>query len=134
MTTTQTLIDTGIATVQRTGPDRVEVHFKPGACLTVPGVHEMLLARQTLANGVRSRVLFVFSTEETDFDLSMITTNHYAGLPVEQFTLATAWATRNEHNDRFTRLYFAYFPSPVPNAIFQEEAQARAWLDAQVVA
>ncbi|HRH70132.1 MAG TPA: hypothetical protein PLB89_11545 [Flavobacteriales bacterium] len=131
--TTQTLIDTTVATVQRTGPDRLEVRFKPGTTLTVPGIQEVLKARQALGNGVRSRVLFVFTTDETDFDMTRITTHYYAGLPVEQFTLATAWATRNEHNDRFARLYFAYFPSPVPNAIFREEREAVAWLDAQVV-
>lgn len=133
MTTSQTIIETTIATVQRTGPDRVDVRFKPGTTLTVPGIQEIVQARQALADGARSRVLFVFATDGTDFELSMITTNYYAGLPVEEFTLATAWATRNEHNDRFARLYFAYFPSPVPNALFQEEAEAIAWLDAQVL-
>ena len=132
MTTTRNIIETTIATVQRMGTDRVDVRFRPSTTLTVSGIQEIVQARQAMANGTRSRVLFVFTTDGTDFDMSMITTNYYAGLPVEQFTLATAWATRNEHNDRFARLYFAYFPSPVPNAIFQEEAEAVAWLDAQV--
>jgi len=60
--------------------------------------------------------------------MSMITPDHYNGRPVEQYTTAVAWVVRNEHNERFTRLYFAYFQSPVPSAIFMEEEEARAWL------
>ena len=68
----------------------------------------------------------MFTAKGTDFDMSKITTDYYAGLPVEQFTLATAWATRNEHNDRSSRLVRP-FPRSGVHAIFQEEAEARAW-------
>ncbi|MBK8341221.1 MAG: hypothetical protein IPK99_15085 [Flavobacteriales bacterium] len=37
-TTDKPLIETLIATVQRTSPDLVEVRFKPGAVLTIPGI------------------------------------------------------------------------------------------------
>ncbi|MBK6540184.1 MAG: hypothetical protein IPG10_02650 [Flavobacteriales bacterium] len=122
------LIDTLIATVQRTSPDLVEVRFKPGAVLTISGITAVLRAREELGRTASHCALIVFPEEETDFDMSMITMDHYKGRPVVEFTQAVAWVVRNEHNERFTRLYFAYFPSPVPSAIFMEEAEARAWL------
>jgi len=124
-----TTIDTPIATIQRTAEDLVEVRFKPGVVLTVAGITAILQARQQSAGGVPLRVLIVFPTDEMDFDMSMITTDHYRAVPVEQFTRAVAWAAQNAHNERFCQLYFAYFPSPVPSAIFITEAEACAWLD-----
>ena len=122
------LIDTLIATVQRTSPDLVEVRSKPGAVLSIPGITAVLHAREELGRIGSHCALIVFPEEETDFDMSLITEDHYGGRPVVEFTEAVAWLVRNEHNERFTRLYFAYFPSPVPSAIFMEEAEARAWL------
>lgn len=126
-----TTIDTPIAVIERSAPDLVEVRFKPGVVLSVSGINALLDARERMAEGVPSRVLIMFPASEMDFDMAMITTDNYRGRPVEQHSKAVAWVTRNAHNDRFTRLYFAYFPSPVPSAIFGEEAEARAWLEAQ---
>ncbi len=129
MNTAQVPIDTPIATVQHIATDLVEVRLKPQHTLSVAGIGAILKARELLGYGAPSRVLFMFPAEETDFDLNMITTDHYQGRPVEQFTRAIAFVFRNAHNERFGRLYFAYFPSPVPSAMFMEEAEARAWLD-----
>ena len=122
-------IDTPIATIQRTADDLVEVRFKSGVTLTVAGITAILSARQQASAGVALRVLIVFPTDEMDFDMSMITKDHYSTVPVEQFSRAIAWATLNDHNHRFCELYFAYFPSPVPSAIFSTEEQARKWLE-----
>ena len=131
MTTLPALIDTPLATVQLSAPDLVEVRFKPGCTLTVAGITAILTVREELGRSGAHRVLFVFPNEETDFEMSMITKDHYQGRPVQEFTRAAAWATRNEHNERFARLYFAYFPSPVPSAILTEEGEARDWLEKQ---
>lgn len=125
------LINTPLATVQRTAPGWVEVRFKLGAVLNVAGIAAILNERDQLAREGPDKVLIVFPPEELDFEMSMITTDHYHGRSVEQYTAAAAWAARNEHNERFARLYFAYFPSPMPSAIFKEESEARAWLCAQ---
>ncbi len=122
------LIDTPIATIQRTAADLVEVRFKSGATLTVAGITAILQARQQAADGVPMRVLIVFPQDEVDFEMSMITKDHYAATPVQGFSRAIAWVTQNDHNERFCQLYFAYFPSPVPSAIFSTEAEARQWL------
>lgn len=122
-------IETAVATVIRAADDLVEVRIKPRAVLSVQGIAEILMARKQLAAGTPMRVLFLFPDDDCDFDLSMITTDHYSGIAVEEFTRAVAWATNSAHNDRFCRLYFAYFPSPLPSAIFETEAEARAWLE-----
>lgn len=128
MTTTNPLIDTPLATIQRTGPDLVEVRFKPGKVLSIAGISALLDARQAMPLERPLRVLIVFPEDHVDFEIQMITTDHYAKRPVDQHSRAVAWVTRNAHNERFTQLYFAYFPSPVPSAIFTEEEEARAWL------
>ncbi len=123
------VIDTPIATIQRTADDLVEVRFKPGTTITVAGIAAILSARQQAAAGVPLRVLIVFPEDDMDFEMSMITKDHHSTVPVEQFTRAIAWATNNDHNDRFCQLYFAYFPSTLPSAIFRTEAEARNWLE-----
>lgn len=123
------IIDTPIASIQRTASDLVEVRFKPGATLTVQGISAILQARQQAAAGEPLRVLIIFPQDEMEFELNMITTDYYRAVPVEQFTRAVAWVAMNEHNRRFCELYFAYFPSPVPSAIFTAEEEARKWLD-----
>lgn len=130
---TRLSIDTAVATVHHTAPDRVEVRFKPGCTLTVAGITDIIRIREELGRTAPHKALIVFANEETEFDMAMITKDHYSGVPAEQFTQAVAWATRNEHNARFARLYFAYFPSPVPSAIFMDEEEARGWLDQQGV-
>ncbi|MEO8067160.1 MAG: hypothetical protein ABI599_05660 [Flavobacteriales bacterium] len=125
------IINTPVATVQRTGTDLVEVRFTSGCVLNVTGIAGILDARAELNRGIPDLLLAVFPAEEVDFELTMISTDHYQGRPVEQHTRASAWVVRNEHNERFTRLYFAYFPSPVPSAIFMQEQEARAWLQTQ---
>ncbi|MFZ1689310.1 MAG: hypothetical protein WAU70_17945 [Flavobacteriales bacterium] len=118
------LVHTPIATVQRTGSDLVEVRFHPGCVLSVGGISAILEVRDELGREARNHVLIVFPADELDFDLNMITTDHYGGRPVEQHTISLAWVVRNAHNERFTRLFFAYFPSPVPYAIFSTEEEA----------
>ena len=124
-------IDTPIATVERTAAGMVEVYFKAGSTLSVGGITALLDAREQMAGQGPTLVLIVFPPTEMDFDMAMITRDHYRGRPVQEHSKAIAWVTRNEHNDRFTRLYFAYFPSPVPAAIFAEVEEARAWLAQQ---
>lgn len=123
-------IDTPIATIERTASDLVEVRFKLGVVLSVAGIGALLDARERIAEEGPTRVLVIFPASEMDFDMAMITTDNYRGRPVRQHSKAVAWVTRNGHNDRFTRLYFVYFPSPVPSAIFSEEGEARTWLEA----
>lgn len=128
MPSIHTLIDTPIAAVHRTAADLVEVRFKPDHKFTVAGIAAILDAREELGKDGPYRVLVVLP-EEVDFEMSMITTDHYSGRPVIDHSRAVAWVVWNDSNERFTRLYFTYFPSPVPAEIFYTEAEARVWLE-----
>ncbi|MBL7950760.1 MAG: hypothetical protein JNM62_03470 [Flavobacteriales bacterium] len=125
------IIDTGIAFVERTSADLVEVRFKSGAVLSASGITALLDARERMAGAGPALVLIMFPNEQMDFELAMMTTDNYQGRPAQRHSRAVAWVTRNAHNDRFTRLYFTYFPSPVAAGIFMDEQEARAWLRLQ---
>ncbi|HMC97704.1 MAG TPA: hypothetical protein VKG92_08630 [Flavobacteriales bacterium] len=120
--------ETSLATIRYTAVDRVEVRFKPGQTLTVAGLAEIMTIRQRLGATGKHR-LIVFMCEEMDFDLAMITTDHYAVHP-QSNTEAVAWVTLNDRNEQFTRMYLSYWPSPFPSAVFRGEEEARAWLEA----
>lgn len=118
--------DTPLAEVRYTAADRVEVHFKPDITLTVAGVQTMMAARQELGGSGPHKVLMLLP-DYVDFDMAMITTDHYEAVP-QPNTLAVAWVARTERNATFARMYLAYFPPPMPSEVFLTEAEARAWL------
>ncbi|MEO8589768.1 MAG: hypothetical protein ABI432_10395 [Flavobacteriales bacterium] len=120
--------ETSLATIRYTAVDRVEVRFKPGQTLTVPGLAELMTVRQRLGAAGKHR-LIVFMHDEMDFDMAMITTDHYTVIP-QPNTEAVAWVVLNERNEQFTRLYLAYWPAPFPSEVFLAEAEARGWLEA----
>ncbi len=120
-------IDTPLATVRYTTPQRVEVRFKPGLTFTVQGIAEMMLARQQLGAAGPHRALMIFP-DDVDFELSMLSTDHYKQVP-QPNTEAVAWVAQNERNMHFTRLYLAYWPPPFPSEVFLTEDEGRAWLE-----
>jgi hypothetical protein len=119
-----------IATVLRTAPDLVEVRFHEGALWSNAAIMPILEQRAALGREVPNKVLVVLP-ELLDFELGTMTTDHYAGVGLEVHCLAEAWVVRNAFNEKLARLYFSYFPSPVPCRIFFEEAEARTWLEEQ---
>jgi SpoIIAA-like len=126
-----TSFETDLAVISRSESDLVEVRFKPGITLTKEGIQGILNAREQVGqHGPPARILIVLP-DVVDFDMGMITTDHYKDRPVQQHSRALAWVVHTESNERFTKLYFAYFPSPVPMAVFHTEAEALTWLAAQ---
>jgi len=127
MDTSNTYSGSPIATVQRTAPDLVEVRFHEGALWSSAAIIHILEQRGALGLEKPNKVL-VLLPELLDFELVTMTTDHYEGKGLEEHCLAEAWVVRNAFNEKLARLYFSYFPSPVPMRIFFEEAEARAWL------
>ena len=124
------IIDTPIATVQRTGAGMVEVRFKAGSVLHSAGIEPILRMRDQLGREGPARVLIVMP-EDMDFSLDMLTTDHYAGHPVQAHSRAVAWVVPGEVIGHMTRKYFDHYPPPVPTAIFNNEAEALDWLAQQ---
>jgi hypothetical protein len=123
-------IDVALATVARTGPDRMDVRCHEGVKWTLGGLNELIEARRSVAGGVPQRVLVVLP-EELDFELSTMTTGHYDRSDLGKHCRAEAWVVRNTFNARLFKVYFSYFPSPVPTVSFMTEAEALAWLEEQ---
>ena len=126
MDRTTTTVETSLAVIELVAPGRMEVHFKTGHTFTVEGIRSMLEARQQLGRSGPHRVLIVMP-DVVDFDLTMITTDHYTEVP-QPNTLAVAWVVQNERNATFTHMYLAYFPPPFPSEVFLLVADGRSWL------
>jgi hypothetical protein len=121
------VLDTRLATISITGPNLLEVRFKAGIQVDGAGLHEVLQQRAQLADKGPFLVLGVLPAD-IDFDIKVMTHNHYAGQKVLEHTLAVGWAAHTLMNERMASLYLAYFPQPFPVQVFMEEEEARAWL------
>ena len=124
-------IDTDLALLIRSAPDLLEVHFKPDVTINSAGIQRILQMRQKLTPAQQPARVLIVLPEQPDFDVDMITTDQYRPYPVEDFTRAVAWVVHNDLGDRITRLYFAYFPPPVPTQVFRTEVEARSWMNTQ---
>jgi hypothetical protein len=126
-----TLIETRLATLEQVSPDLLEVRFKPDLKLDVNGLAEILRERELLCPRGSVAVLGIFPPD-IDFDLDVMTTDHYRDRGLENCTRALAIAAGSTMNERMAGLYFAYFPQPFNTSVFQTTEEARSWLAAQV--
>ena len=123
-------IDTRLARVIRTAPDRVEVRFKEGCKLDTAGISEILELRRKLGEQAPLKVMGVFP-EDVDFEMDMLTKDHYAAHGTKDYTTAVAWVAQGSLQNQMTSLYLSYHPSPFRSAVLTNEADAQRWLDAQ---
>ena len=65
---------------------------------------------------------------DADFQMSLMTTDHYKDRPVVDCTRFLAIAATSMMHERMASLYFAYFPQQFRTAVFSDEDEARAWL------
>jgi hypothetical protein len=127
------LTETRLAILERVSPELLEVRFKPGQKIDLSGLHDILLERQRMCNGEPYDVLAIIPPD-TDFEMNVMTQDHYRGLGLERCTRKVAWAASDMLSERMASLYFAYFPQPFPTRVFSDEAEARQWLLGQVAA
>lgn len=121
------LIETRLATLERTSDDIVEVRFKPGVKLDPAGIMEVLRERKRFCTPGGHHVLAVFPPE-SDFEMGVMTTDHYLESGIRDCTRTLALAANGAMNERMASLYFAYFPQPFDARVFMEESEARTWL------
>ncbi len=121
------VIETRLATISLSSPHLLEVRFKNGIKVDGPGLQEVLEQRAELGSKGPFLVLGILPAD-VDFDINVMTENHYAGQKVLDHTLAVGWAANTLMNERMASLYLSYFPQPFPTQVFMEEDEARAWL------
>lgn len=122
------LIETRQATIERTADNVLEVRYKPGETLDAAGLCDVLNERERLCEGQGGQAVLAVIPPDADFQLSLMTTDHYKDRPVVDCTRLLAIAASSTMHERMASLYFAYFPQNFRTAIFTDEAEARAWL------
>lgn len=127
------LIETRLATIEKVGTELLEVRFKPEQHVDRAGIEEILNERKRICPEGPRNILAIIPGEP-DFDLDVVTTDHYAGSGLENCTRALAVAATSTINERMAGLFFAYFPQAFATKVFSEEVEARRWLQEQVAA
>ena len=125
------LIETRLATIERVGTELLEVRFKPEQHVDRAGIDEILNERKRICPEGTRNILAIIPGEP-DFDLDVVTTDHYAGRELENCTRALAIAASSTMNERMAGLFFAYFPQAFATKVFSDEGEARLWLQEQV--
>lgn len=121
------LIETRLATVERTGGRMVEVRIKPDVKLDAEGVGEIVRAKRELCIAQESDILMVIPPD-VDFDLNVLALDHHALNGGCGLARRLAFAAQSTFNERLARIYFRYHPRAGETAVFVEEEDARAWL------
>lgn len=125
------LIETRLAIIEKVGTELLEVRFKPDQHVDRAGIDEILNERKRICPE-GSRNILAIIPGEPDFDLDVVTTDHYAGRGLENCTRALAIAATSSINERMAGLFFAYFPQAFATKVFSGEEEARRWLKDQI--
>ena len=126
------LIETRQATLERITAETVEVRFKPGLVLDKSGLDEILVERERFCSNTGKHAVLAIFPNDADFDMAIMTQDHYAGRTVVGCTRFLAVAANSLMHERMASLYFAYFPQTFATKIFIEEEEARTWLSEQL--
>ncbi len=120
-------LETEAAELELLPDGNLEVRFKEHVKLTVPLLDEVMEARVKLgAHG--SYTVLVTLPEDIDFDVNVLTNDHYKGRELEKSTCAVAWDAESEMNEELVEIFYRYFPQPFPVKVFRKQEDARAWL------
>lgn len=122
-------IETSQATIERVSQDLVEIRFKPNVKLDPQGMGEVLAAKQSL-DGEHTFDVLVVMMPETDMELNVIAIDHQGLHGGCGSSRRLAFAAHSSLNKEFAEIYFRYHPRAFETAVFMEEHEARAWLNA----
>ncbi|MBK7945218.1 MAG: hypothetical protein IPJ85_07910 [Flavobacteriales bacterium] len=121
------LIETRLATVERTAGSMVEVRIKPDVKLDAEGIGEIVRAKHELCVAQEADILMVLPPE-VDFELNVLSLDHHAINGGCGLARRLAFAAQSSFNERLARIYFRYHPRDGETAVFLDEVDARAWL------
>lgn len=121
------IIQTKAATLERRDNGVLEVRFKENVKLTVENVQEVLDARMELC-GRGPYAVLVTLPDDIDFEIAVLSKDHYDDRGLEECTYAVAWDAGSEVNEKLVDIFYRYFPQPFPVKAFHSEEEARAWL------
>lgn len=120
-------IDTEAADLELLPNGELDLRFKANVKLTIARMDEVMEARIKLCAGCACGVL-VTLPEDIDFDVNVLTSDHYQGRELDKCTYAVAWDAESEMNEELVEIFYRYFPQPFPVKIFRDQSEARDWL------
>lgn len=122
---------TAIAHLKRIRPDLLEIHYNAGCVLGGPDLSEVQEARRALM-GAKPYATLTIIPGDVDFQLASMNTDHAAADRPEGLLIASAVVCRANMIEMLTKLYFSYFPQLHRTFVTDDEAEARAWVEAQL--
>ncbi len=125
-------IETDHAWIERNGALVVQ-RWKPGIRLDVATIRSTMLVRHEFF-GEQPYVMIVVVPEGTDYALSLLENDQYAGTPVEDPIIAMANVVEEEDVRAIVSLYYAQHPPHYQHAVFASMAEAKVWIGQRLAA
>ena len=121
-------IETKSAIVERMNPDMVICKYKPGVKVDAAAVRENLEARKRFPGKEPYAVIGIFP-EDVDFDMSLLNTDHYKNVAVNDVTSLLAIVAEGSLFENIAELFFAYHPQSFSTRVFSNIQDALIWVE-----
>lgn len=109
-------------------PDLLEIRLKPGVRVDVACIAAIMRERMRLCGAGPIRVLVLVSAD-AGLDMSVMGMDHYKVNESAEGLIAVAIVSEVLVLETMARLYAAYFPPMFRLEVFNQEKDAREWLD-----
>lgn len=123
--------ETRIATLKRVQLDLLEIHYKTGSFFNTEDVTEVQEKRRAMM-GSRSYATLTIIPKDMDFNLESMRADHGGEDRTKGQIIATAIVAHDKTLERLTQVYLKYYPHMQHVLVTSNEAEARAWLEAQL--
>ncbi len=123
--------ETRIATLKRVQLDLLEIHYKTGSFFNSEDVTEVQEKRRAMM-GSRSYATLTIIPKDMDFNLESMRVDHGGEDRTKGQIIATAIVAHDKTLERLTQVYLKYYPHMQHVLVTSNEAEARAWLEAQL--
>jgi len=124
--------ETDHARFERVAPDLLEVRLKPAVHIDEAIIAGIMDERRRLCGNIPLCVLVLVSSDST-LDLGVVGMDHYKNNRNADGLRAVAIVSGTLALETMARLYAAYFPPMFRFEVFNQEREARGWLQEQLV-
>lgn len=124
-------IATRIATITLVRPGFLEQRYHPGERIDLPGFAENKRARLELTQGMPCVMLSIIP-RDMDFDMEVTAVDHFGPERGQDTLRALAVVVHDSMAEMVTKLFFTYFPTVFRTQVFNQETEARRWLEQQL--
>ena len=124
-------LETEHAWFTRAASDLLEIRLKPGIRIDVACVADIMRERVRLC-GTDASCVLVLVPPDAELDIAVIGVDHYRANGSSEGLRAVAIVSEALMMETMARLYAAYFPPMFRLEIFNQEADAREWMNEQL--